>query len=158
MNYNQYTKANEYTKFFEQFNLVIFYQQRPHHEKFSEKQHSQIQTIQRTLTSKNVAQGNGNLNNFWKGSCCFCRQCLRTFFISYDQNIKMAFWKMTFVSEHLNTDQSQVTKCFYSLYGLPVAVLAIPVKSASRANQAKSAKLIVDYLFHVFILRCTHLH
>jgi len=65
---------------------------------------------------------------------------------------------MTFVSEHLNTDQSQVTKCFYSLYGLPVAVLAIPVKSASRANQAKSAKLIVDYLFHVFILRCTHLH
>jgi len=61
----------------------------------------------------------------------------------------MAVWKITYVPEHLSTDQSQVTKCFYSLYGLPVAVLAIPVKSAARANEAKSAKLIVDYLFHV---------
>jgi len=25
---------------------------------------------------------------------------------------KMAVWKTTFVSEHLNTDQSQWTKCF----------------------------------------------
>jgi len=24
----------------------------------------------------------------------------------------MAVWKTTFVSEHLNTDQSQLTKCF----------------------------------------------
>jgi len=25
---------------------------------------------------------------------------------------KMAIWKTTFVFEHLNTDQSQLTKCF----------------------------------------------
>jgi len=25
---------------------------------------------------------------------------------------KMAVWKTTFVSEHLNTDKSQLTKCF----------------------------------------------
>jgi len=60
----------------------------------------------------------------------------------------MVVWKITFVSEHLNTDQSQVTKCFHS-YDLPVAVLAIPVNSAARENQAKSAKRIVDYLSYI---------
>jgi len=32
--------------------------------------------------------------------------------VSYDRIKKMAVWKTTFVSEHLNTDQSQFTKCF----------------------------------------------
>jgi len=33
--------------------------------KSAKKQQSQVQTIQRTVTSKNVAQGDGNTNNFW---------------------------------------------------------------------------------------------
>jgi len=45
--------------------------------KSAKKQQSQIQTIQRTVTSRNVTQDNGNINNFWKGNRCFCRQCLR---------------------------------------------------------------------------------
>jgi len=54
--------------------------------KSAKQQQSQVQTIQRTVTSENVAQGIGNINNFWKGSRWFCLQCPRTFFVSYDQN------------------------------------------------------------------------
>jgi len=43
------------------------------------KQQSQVQTIQRTVTSEKATQGNNYINNFWKGSRWFCRQCLRTF-------------------------------------------------------------------------------
>jgi len=32
--------------------------------------------------------------------------------LSYDRIKKMVVWEFTFVSEHLNTDQSQWTKCF----------------------------------------------
>ena len=32
--------------------------------------------------------------------------------LSYGKIKKMAVWKFAFVSEHLNTDQSQLTKCF----------------------------------------------
>ena len=41
--------------------------------KSAKKQQSQIQ---RTVTSRNVTQDNGNMNNFWKGSRWFCRQCV----------------------------------------------------------------------------------
>jgi len=68
---------------------------------------------------------------------------------------KMCIWKTTFVSEHLNTDQSQLTKCF-ALVACFVAVLAIPANSAARVNYAKSAKHIVDC--HVFFQTRTHLH
>jgi len=44
--------------------------------KSAKKQQSQIQTIQRTVASRNVTQDNGNINNFWKGNRWFCRQCL----------------------------------------------------------------------------------
>jgi len=64
---------------------------------------------------------------------------------------KMAVWKTTFVSKHLNTEQSQLIKCFAF-----VAALAILAKSTPQANHAKSAKLIVDYFSHVFFLTCTH--
>jgi len=53
---------------------------------------------------------------------------------------KMAVWKTTFVSEHLDTDQSQLTKRLHSLHVLPAAVLVIPTSSAARANHANSAK------------------
>jgi len=60
MNYIKYTKLREYTKLFEQFNLVIFYKQRSYHEEISEKEQSQVQTIQRAITSGNATKDNGN--------------------------------------------------------------------------------------------------
>jgi len=53
---------------------------------------------------------------------------------------KMAVWKITFVSEHLNTDQSQMTKCFALVACFACCSLTIPSNSAARANHAKSAK------------------
>jgi len=44
--------------------------------KSAKKQQSQVQTIQRTVSSRNVTQDNGNINNFWKDCCWFCLQCL----------------------------------------------------------------------------------
>jgi len=38
----------------------------------AKNQQSQIQTIQRTVTSRNVTQDNGNIHKFWKGSRWFC--------------------------------------------------------------------------------------
>jgi len=64
----------------------------------------------------------------------------------------MAVWKITFVSEHLNTDQSQLTKCF----ALVVAVLTIPASSVAGPNHAKRAKHIVDS--HVLFHTRTHFH
>jgi len=81
--------------------------------KSAKKQLSQVQTIQRTVISRIVTQDNDNTNNFWKGSGWFCRQCLRAFAISCGQNQENGcVWKTTFVSEHLNTDLSQLTMCF----------------------------------------------
>jgi len=46
--------------------------------KSAKKQQSQVWTIQRTVTSENVAHGDDNINKFWKGSRWFCCQCLTT--------------------------------------------------------------------------------
>jgi len=40
----------------------------------------------REITSKNVTQDNGNINNFWRGCRWFCLQCLRTFCYFLRQN------------------------------------------------------------------------
>jgi len=41
----------------------------PIRENQRKKQQSRVQTIQRTVTGRNVAQDNGsNINKFWKGS------------------------------------------------------------------------------------------
>ena len=42
--------------------------------KSAKKQQSQVQMIQRTVTSRNVTQDNGNMNNVWKGNGWFSRQ------------------------------------------------------------------------------------
>ena len=46
--------------------------------KSAKKQQSQFQTVQRTVSSENVAHDNADINNFWKGSRWFYRQCRRT--------------------------------------------------------------------------------
>ena len=79
-------------------NLVIFYNQRYYHEEIIEKQQSQVQTIQRIVTSRKVTQNNGNINNFWKGSRWFCRQCLRTFcYFLWPESRKWLFGKPQYI-------------------------------------------------------------
>jgi len=77
------------------------------------KQQSQVQTIKRTVSSRDITQENGNINNFLE------RQLLVLLSMPEDLSLflttrikKMAVWKTTFVSKHLNPDQSQLTKCF----------------------------------------------
>jgi len=48
---------------------------------------------------------------------------------------KMAVWKDTFVSERLNTDQSQLTGVLHPSYALPVAVLTIPAAVTAQPGQ-----------------------
>jgi len=80
--------------------------------KSTKKQRSQVKTIQRTVPNRNATQDYGNINDFCQGSRWLCCQCLSTFCYFLRQNKKNAVWKITFVSEHLNTGQSQLTKCF----------------------------------------------
>jgi len=67
--------------------------------KSAKKQQPHVQTIQRTVTSRNpgrnVTQDNGNINKFWKGSRWFC--CLVTFhyFLRSDTR-KRLFGKLHF--------------------------------------------------------------
>jgi len=59
---------------------------------------------------------------------------------------KTSVWKTTFAFEHLDTVQPNRPSVLHFLHALPVAV------------HAKSVKHMVDYLSHVFFLKCTHLH
>jgi len=68
-----------YQTFLSNLFWYFFYMQRSYHEEISEKQQSQVQTIQKTVTSRNATQDNGSINNSQKGSRWCCRQCLRTF-------------------------------------------------------------------------------
>jgi len=70
-----------------------------------------VLAIQRTFTSRNVNHDNGNINNFWKGSRWpSLPEDLLLFLTTRIK--KTAVWKTTFVFENLDTDQSQLTKCF----------------------------------------------
>ena len=72
--------------------LVVFYKQRCYHEEISKKNNIQ------TISEKAVA---GFAFTTWG-----------PFIIPYNRIKKMAVWKTAFVSEHLDTDQFQLTKCF----------------------------------------------
>jgi len=54
MKHIKYTKLKEYPNSFQYVNLVVFYNQRSYYEKISKKQQSQVQTIQRPVTSRSV--------------------------------------------------------------------------------------------------------
>jgi len=56
--------------------------------------------------NRNTTQDNGNINISGKAVAGFAFNAWGPFVISYDRTTKMAVWKTTFVSEHLNTDQS----------------------------------------------------
>ena len=63
--------------------------------------------MQRTATTRNLTQDNRNINNFWKGSRWFFPSMPEDLLLFLTTRIKkMAVWKIAFVSEHFNTDQS----------------------------------------------------
>jgi len=64
--------------------------------KSAKKQQSQVQTIQRTVTSRNVTQDNGNINKSGKGGRWFAvtRQCLRTYYFLRTESRKWMFGKL----------------------------------------------------------------
>jgi len=77
--------------------------------KSAKKQQTQVQTIQKTVTGRNVVLYKQILE----------RQSLVLLLMPGNLSLflttgirKTAVWKTTFVSEHLDTVQSQSTKCF----------------------------------------------
>ena len=87
-----YIKLTSIPNFLSNFIWYLFSSSARTMRKSPQIQQSQFQT--RTVTSENVAQGNGNINIFWKDSRWFFRQCLRIFFIFYDQSKKWLFGKL----------------------------------------------------------------
>jgi len=104
--------------------------------KSAKKQQSQIQ---RTVTSRNVTQDNGNINNFWKVSISESKNCCMENYICV----------RVFKRRPVPTDQVFCTRCMLRL----LRALPIPTNSAAQAN---STKHIVDY--HVLFQTRTHLH
>ena len=118
--------------------------------------YTQVQTIQRTVTSRNVTQDNGK-NNFWKGSRWFFRQCLRTFcYFLRPESRKWLFGKLHLCPSILVQTWPNWSNVLHSFHALPVVALTMPANSSARANHAKSAKHMVDS--HVVFQTLTHLH
>jgi len=104
----------------------------------AKKQQTQIQ---RAVTSSNAAQDNGNIKHFRKRQSLILPSMPEDVLLLLTTRIKkMSVWKIAFVSEHLNTDQSQLTKCFSLVAVFDCCSLAIPANSAAWENHAKSAK------------------
>jgi len=77
--------------------LLKHRKQRSYHEEISEKKQPQVQTIQRTVSSRNVIQDNDIMKKFWKGRRWFRRQCLRTFcYFLRTESRKWLFGKLRF--------------------------------------------------------------
>jgi len=63
--------------------------------KSAKKQQSQVQTVKRTVTGRKESQDNGKINDFWKGSRWFYRQCLWTFcYFLWPESRKWLFGKL----------------------------------------------------------------
>jgi len=61
--------------------------------KSAKKRQSQVQM--RTVTGRKASQDTGNINNIWKGSRWFYRQCLGTFcYFLWPESRKWLFGKL----------------------------------------------------------------
>jgi len=97
MNYIKYTKLNEYTKLLTNLICCFFTTSSVLTMRNSAKKRSQVQTIQRTVSSRNVTQDNNIMKKFWKGSRWFRRQSLRTFcYFLRTESRKRLFGKLHF--------------------------------------------------------------
>ena len=110
----------------------------------AEKQLVQVQTIQRIVTTRNVTQDYGNINNFWKGSHWFCHQCLRTFcYFLPPESRKCVLGKLHLCPSIWTQTSPNWPSVLHSLHALPVAVFTISANSAARANHVKIAKVSI---------------
>jgi len=168
MNYIRYTKLREYTKLLSNLIWCFFTSSTLTMRKSAKKQQSQVQTIQRTATIRNVAHDIDNINNFWKGSRLVCVNAWGPFVISYDQSqengcLENYVCVRAFKHSLVPIDHVFCTRCMYCLLqSWRFQLTVLPRQTMQNtylypANHAKSAKHIVNYLSHVFFLRCTHL-
>jgi len=96
--------------------------QRSYHEEISEKKTitGSDDSENSYCTSRNVTQDNGNINNFWKGSRWFCRQCPGSFCFLYDQNqengcLENYICVRAFKHQPVPIDQVFCTRCMLCL-------------------------------------------
>jgi len=80
--------------------------------KSAKKQQSQVQTIQRTVTRRNVTQDNGNITTLESQSLVLPSRLDDVLLFFTTRIKKMAVRQLHFVPEDLNTDQSKLAKCF----------------------------------------------
>ena len=104
-----------------QFNLVVFFTSRAlTMRKSAKKQQSKVQTIQRTVTSRNVSQDNDNINNSGNAVTGFGVNAWRPFVISYDQNqenscLENYICVRAFIHRPVLIDQVFCTRCLLCL-------------------------------------------
>jgi len=81
--------------------------------KSAKKQQSQVQTILRAVTSGNVTEDKVKYKQFLERQSLVFPSMPEDLLLFLTTRIKkMAVCKTTSASKHLNTDQSQLTKCF----------------------------------------------
>jgi len=121
--------------------------------KSANKQQSQVRTIQRTVTTRNVTQDNGNIRISGKAVADFAVNAWRPFVISYKDKkngcLENYIRVRAFKHRPVPIDQVFCTRCMLS----PVAVLAIPANSAAVIVRALwKSKVSWKFFDHVYTL------
>jgi len=110
--------------------------------KSAKKQQSQVQMIQRTVTSRNVTQDNIKINKFWKGSRWFCPQSLRTFYFLWPESRKWLFGKLHLCylkHRPVPIDQVFCARCMLCLLqSWRFQLTALPRQTMQRTQNAES--------------------
>jgi len=119
--------------------------------KSAKKKQSQVQTIQRTVSSRNVTQDNDIMKKFWKGSRWFRRQCLRYFrYFLRTESRKWLFVNYisirAFKHRPVPIDQVFCTRCILCLLqSWRFQLTALPGQTIQRVQNTG------DYRSHVFM-------
>jgi len=121
------------------------------------KQQSQVQTIQRIVTCRNITQDNGNVKDFWKGSRWFCCHCLKTFYFLWPESrngcLENYICVQAFKHIPLPIDQVFCTHCMLCLYLLHSRWFQLTVLPKQTMQWVQHT---IDYFSHVFFQMCTH--
>jgi len=108
------------------------------------KQQSQAQTVQRTVTSRNITLDNSNINKFWKGRCWFAVNAGDLFYFLGPDSRKRLFGKLHLYLSIQTQSNPIRPSVLHSLHALPVVVLAIPANSSACINHTKSTNHTVN--------------
>jgi len=121
------------------------------------KYQSQVQTIQRTVPSRNTTQANRNINNFWKCSLWFCIQCLSTFCYFLQQNqengcLENCICVRAFKRRPVPIDQVLCTRMLCLLQSWQFQLAALPMQTIQRAQNTEESTLMCSFKYaHISI-------